>query len=897
MDTANNRIKIFVSSCMKSERFMRVRAQIEQELKKNDYIDPYIFEFTGASSTSSEDDYRLRIRDSDLCIFIIDDEFQVTSGVRNELDEATANNKKCLYYFYKNNPNCEIPLQTQLRGPRVPKTYEVKSLDQLPGQISRDIRNEIVIHYHEYCCDWLIYNTDGLSGLQQASFDAAQFLGPQKIEFGNFPATKNFLSQFVFGIRQQETSESEFDEYVKLICEMVLTGKSIRRINISLLLDEIQNRVPSEFFETISHRWKGIQHYWKNDKAASLSSFQQALIIAKEAGLPDWFIYDMLIDLRNISNEMNNLTLGLEYQQQIDNIKTIMVYPLMDRANGDMRGELTKELIKTRERNSHAVIIGSDITRFVSGIAKMTAIASLFGSWTYLRLLPEKLGEILSILLVIHDSLSIKEALLKLKLAKGKHKDTFAYLSANSSLFCGISQVSAQDIYSYVRETSSPLNNNAAIYEAFSWLGSYLTDIDFENARNDIVSMVEAELETNPRPTDNLFQSLSANCWRLDEQWLLEVCCKAIEKGRNTYWRTDAMKLAARGFNLDSSSRDLADRFLNDLKCALQDEEHDFTSLSRALLRTEALSTSFQHKIGELLDMLPDFYRVESTINQEGENQEQLIELVNKKISSIRKDNQNQGKNGAFSFAARDSFEVLSLSLDQISTDNDNLRREALYAAFETLCTEKQLTQTKQNALIFLINQVATSSSGCEMAQDMQHEKIEIHPGCSFGNYSAETLHFGKTVLEYLIGFESSSQFRLEISRMYPKSDFEKIESMRILEQVISNRDALKDDLILKTCIVSYLQAIASAEKRELRHPAFRLLSLMANDGNLGRDVQSFLLQAFPNEQPAIKIEIINAVKDLSGAEMSETAQKIITAGESDANYHVRMACSEVQQA
>lgn len=99
MDTANNRIKIFVSSCMKSERFMRVRAQIEQELKKNDYIDPYIFEFTGASSTSSEDDYRLRIRDSDLCIFIIDDEFQVTSGVRNELDEATANNKKCLYYF------------------------------------------------------------------------------------------------------------------------------------------------------------------------------------------------------------------------------------------------------------------------------------------------------------------------------------------------------------------------------------------------------------------------------------------------------------------------------------------------------------------------------------------------------------------------------------------------------------------------------------------------------------------------------------------------------------------------------------------------------------------------------------------------------------------------------
>lgn len=149
----------------------------------------------------------------------------------------------------------------------------------------------------------------------------------------------------------------------------------------------------------------------------------------------------------------------------------------------------------------------------MSDLAKIAAAASLFGSWTYLRLLPEKLSETLSILLYIHDSLSIKEALLKLKPTKGKHSDTSAYLSTNSSLFCGITQASAQDIYSYVKEASSPLGNNAAIYEAFSWLGSYLTDIDFENAQNDIVGMTEAELETSPRPTDNLFQSLSTNFW------------------------------------------------------------------------------------------------------------------------------------------------------------------------------------------------------------------------------------------------------------------------------------------------------------------------------------------------------------------------------------------------
>lgn len=70
------------------------------------------------------------------------------------------------------------------------KAYEVESLDQLPEQISIDIHNEIVIHYHEYCNDWLVYDTDAPLNLKQVRFNTALFLGPQKVKFGNFPATK-----------------------------------------------------------------------------------------------------------------------------------------------------------------------------------------------------------------------------------------------------------------------------------------------------------------------------------------------------------------------------------------------------------------------------------------------------------------------------------------------------------------------------------------------------------------------------------------------------------------------------------------------------------------------------------------------------------------------------------
>lgn len=150
------------------------------------------------------------------------------------------------------------------------------------------------------------------------------------------------------------------------------------------------------------------------------------------------------------------------------------------------------------------------------------------------------------------------------------------------------------------------------------------------------------------------------------------------------------MELATRGFNLDSSPKELTDRFLNDFKCAPREEECNFTNLSHALLHTKALSSILKQEIGELLDMLPEFYQAENTINREGENQEELIELASKEIALIRKDNQNQGKNGVFSFVSRDSFKILSMSLEQISADNDNLRREVLCATFETLNAENQ---------------------------------------------------------------------------------------------------------------------------------------------------------------------------------------------------------------
>ena len=59
----------------------------------------YFFEGEGASTLSASNHFTFALEDSDLCIFLIDNEDGIPNGVQLEIDTVNKNNIKALYYF------------------------------------------------------------------------------------------------------------------------------------------------------------------------------------------------------------------------------------------------------------------------------------------------------------------------------------------------------------------------------------------------------------------------------------------------------------------------------------------------------------------------------------------------------------------------------------------------------------------------------------------------------------------------------------------------------------------------------------------------------------------------------------------------------------------------------
>ena len=95
MEKYIKKIKVFISSmCGDKGRYDKVRRKIADKLDKTGLIEVYGFEMKGASTLTANEHFSLNLKDSDVCIFFIDNADGISSGVQEEIDIARKENIK-----------------------------------------------------------------------------------------------------------------------------------------------------------------------------------------------------------------------------------------------------------------------------------------------------------------------------------------------------------------------------------------------------------------------------------------------------------------------------------------------------------------------------------------------------------------------------------------------------------------------------------------------------------------------------------------------------------------------------------------------------------------------------------------------------------------------------------
>ena len=84
MISPGQKIKVFISSICGVEKYDKVRADLKSAIESTQLADVYTFESNGASTLPAGDHYILALEDSDICIFLIDNEDGITPGVQKK---------------------------------------------------------------------------------------------------------------------------------------------------------------------------------------------------------------------------------------------------------------------------------------------------------------------------------------------------------------------------------------------------------------------------------------------------------------------------------------------------------------------------------------------------------------------------------------------------------------------------------------------------------------------------------------------------------------------------------------------------------------------------------------------------------------------------------------------
>ena len=104
------KIDVFISSKCGDDKYDNVRKKLKKAIECTNLANVYFFEGEGASTLSASNHFTFALEDSDLCIFLIDNEDGIPNGVQLEIDTVNKNNIKALYYFCDETKKEKTPL-------------------------------------------------------------------------------------------------------------------------------------------------------------------------------------------------------------------------------------------------------------------------------------------------------------------------------------------------------------------------------------------------------------------------------------------------------------------------------------------------------------------------------------------------------------------------------------------------------------------------------------------------------------------------------------------------------------------------------------------------------------------------------------------------------------------
>lgn len=516
------RLHVFISSAQRDEngfRWSEVRRKVKERLEECPYILPFIIDVV-ASEIPSTQLFQYEVSTADVVVMLIKGE--VRPGTFTEFTTATKLKKPLLVYFLKDeNPSLEVvQLRKEVQAVDYCTYRDMDTFENIAEIVQSDVIAN-VIRYYQY--DHFAKGGIGTASVEVSAVTVESALSPK-----HSTPTKTSIALFsssykhIFGLLGIDhlsddtvVAESPLHAFGIAALNWLVSGTPLNcDAEILNLIENLGDLYDST--DWLLKRWNAIRFELSGDCEKALEAEKEALVLAKEANLPHWIINDILIDCRNIENEVYNKKgkwiINSDIQKELNNLETIVYLPVLDRYRTDIYSVLTEEEFKYQTASPNTVFYGTKLGSVINNVENYFFSAILYGSYTHMVIT----REILAGVLYKYDELTQMQPLLldciKVLVVNGDSKQFNKTMDYKwDDVYAGI--VSRADEIWALTDTAIPSNKESIKQSVITKLGLYLSDSKFEEAHTFLEKLAPTIYWGT---SQDYFESIDQNMCRLN---------------------------------------------------------------------------------------------------------------------------------------------------------------------------------------------------------------------------------------------------------------------------------------------------------------------------------------------------------------------------------------------
>ena len=918
MISPGQKIKVFISSICGVEKYDKVRADLKSAIESTQLADVYTFESNGASTLPAGDHYILALEDSDICIFLIDNEDGITPGVQKEIDTVKKHNIKALYYFCDEIQKEKTALEQSLMGAHFAKSKVVHRFEELVQDGAQALIDDIIAIYHYYCTGRIVLNSGENDEVQ-----AVDVVGTEKYQLPTIPKStlknvdkcRDYLLKFVLGYsRGRYTGEtektSEFDEWGIQFLPILFEGRSIKHFNIAMYLDALKTQQDEDHYRVVQIRWQAIQAYFAGDIEKCIEYLETALNCAKETNQPTWVIKDILVDLRNqhwtrciVRNECSDPPA----QKELTESSEELYYPILDRIHESLYEKYIEGLYKKKTGSPYAVTIGNNLDQYGEMFASSLIVSMYNGSLTHILLIYEKIRDFVFYLSCKYDDWNLRLNLYKLAIFAGKEKEIKGIQDSYPEVLNNLNADEAASIMDFCLNYPIKHQRLSSQLLSFGSVGYFLDDKRYDYYEKSIVAEIKSWLSSDTSVVSvgqNIFKCLSGVAYRMSQDTLSEICCQFIER-HYSRWYMDMFKFIANRIDLRKMSNDSAKALIEHINRVLDSEEErkqiNYSPFFLCVLRKQnrTFTEEMDKKIAEYLpNYYGDIYKLETT---EDEKQDMPV-FVREYVDRIRKNNEVQGKDGVyFGHGTCEIATVRAILLGKEYICDADIMDTLVSVVTDTLLISKEDISTKLDAIALLICIAIKYPEDYTRNKDVyeklfeQQKAIEVAENSIISsNIDSISLKIGLQLLYISMGKDVYTDI-LELMPYIQDDVATTIAVTQLIIKYLENSDDVMLPARVEAIILQNVLQWLRSEYTDIRWNATRILLTMSRNPENCGIVNHQLVNLIDSNSVYIKNLIMRHLHKIKGI-TDGTKEYVMSKCKHDANFVVRMVCDEVEK-